>query len=660
MSLRTRFAVMSMLVVGSALADSGPVARGAPPTTDGRAGAEATLFILADNQERYLYGAPTFYSEIVAQKASPVAIRSTDQDLFAKFTTQAAFDRIEKDLDPRTPGRVPAPIVHLGDLLDYSCAAEYEALRKLPWLANDRLTVAPGNHDGLFQGNGTYGGALGEAWLRVKKVLNPRIDPTLEGHHDDVCALPKPVIPLLAPRGWSSDLADAKNASWSASMDELRRKRGGTAKDTKRDHIDAREQPHHIRCELLELTYKDALPQQAKEYCEDMLVRRYFSVKGAAPNLHGPVSAKMSTYGRQALFDGGPSPMTWDSGFLVQRIEVPLTNAGSNTGEVVLVILLDTQGWQSKPSGKTLSRDDATVGTIGERQKTAVAAWLGSLKSSGEGRVAAVILAGHYPLKEMTRSSVEWIAGLQRVDRRVLPLYISAHTHLGYLKPTKAANDEIWEINVGSLIDFPAHFRDLQLIRDARDEGWTIRSRAYFMREELACRPNTPERWAAYSGGCKRASEFLGKSNSLLRSWTVLDPRPQYCIRLAAASETLRSANQAVPDLNAQLCAKEDHSKAHVDAFSARAATSVDALTRDVAQESNRMRDTGQSTGLAPKLACAALGGSEIFNINRDYDHPPGEIVLSWHRTGSKWTLASSHGQEAEGKDSPYEDICPK
>jgi Calcineurin-like phosphoesterase len=602
------------------------------PKADGPA---ATLFILADNQERFLYGEPTFYSEIAAQKASSVAIRSTEQDLFSKFTTQAAFDQIETKLSPRVSGQQAAPVLHLGDLLDYSCAAEFEALRKLPWLANDRLTVAPGNHDGLFQGNGTYGGKLGWLWLYGKKVFNPAIDPSLDGHHDAVCSIPPPVSQVTEP---CTDLNVEKvqmTAGAASAAEKLHLDRGGKQTDCRRDHVDAREQPHHIRCELLELTYKSNLPVELKNYCDDMQVRRYF--KGAAPKLKDEVSASTEAYGRHAAFVGGMSPMEWDAGYLVQRLEVPLVaRDGSAKGETVLVVLLDTQGWSTKPSGKALFGDDATVGMIGVGQRAAVESWLMTLDRSSGSRIAAVIFAGHYPLEELTVDSVRWISGLQRQHERVLPLYMSAHTHSGYLARASIDTGDLWEINVGSLIDSPVHFRDLRLARFPDGNGWEVRSKAFFLEEELKCLGGAPDRETAFNHGFKHATAFKSDSEALF--WKALRPRPQYCTRLAAAGETLLEAGQPVPKINADLCAADDHGAAHVGAFMAGASAAVERLTDEVVQESTAAGPV-QPTNVAARLSCAALGGSEAFNFNPKKSPPPREIFLRWRREADRWAL---------------------
>ena len=57
------------------------------PPPDARS-AHATLYLMGDNQERQLFGAPSTYSEMIAQLPSKVAIRSLEQDLYSKFTVQ--------------------------------------------------------------------------------------------------------------------------------------------------------------------------------------------------------------------------------------------------------------------------------------------------------------------------------------------------------------------------------------------------------------------------------------------------------------------------------------------------------------------------------------------------------------------------------------------
>lgn len=158
--------------------------------------AEATLYLMGDNQERELFGQESTYSEIIAHKLSSVAIRSIEQDLFSKFLVQYAVDEITTAVQV---GTQPPTILHLGDLLDYSCASEFEKVSRQPWASYPQLFIAPGNHDVIFQGNASYLSDLGEALLRLKKIVNPAIDPTLAGHHNAVCRTQNRPIAYIPP-----------------------------------------------------------------------------------------------------------------------------------------------------------------------------------------------------------------------------------------------------------------------------------------------------------------------------------------------------------------------------------------------------------------------------------------------------------------------------
>ena len=75
------------------------------------------VILLGDTQQRELFGHPTGFSSKEAQDKSKVAVRSSEQELFAKY-----LQRVVYNLEPETNA-----IFHLGDLLDYSCESEWNA-----------------------------------------------------------------------------------------------------------------------------------------------------------------------------------------------------------------------------------------------------------------------------------------------------------------------------------------------------------------------------------------------------------------------------------------------------------------------------------------------------------------------------------------------------
>ena len=75
------------------------------------------------------------------------------------------------------------------------------------------------------------------------------------------------------------------------------------------------------------------------------------------------------------------------------------------------------------------------------------------------------LLAGHHPIKEMQNDFLKKLVKLHK-DNKILNLYLSGHTHAGGLYQSVGKNGKnFYELNVGSLNDFPIHYRNLSIIK---------------------------------------------------------------------------------------------------------------------------------------------------------------------------------------------------
>ncbi|HEY0974611.1 MAG TPA: metallophosphoesterase family protein [Solimonas sp.] len=391
------------------------------------------ITIVADNQEKELFGHNTGFSAKEAQDETKVALRSSEQELFSKYVLRAALQDMP----------TAALAIHLGDLLDYSCATEWKRVASSLFSAPEGVPVlmAPGNHDGLFQGNVHYGAAVRNVLL-FRSFWEPKagIDPGLEGHANAVCDPEWGGVRRYQAKFRKRDLVCAyllRNPALAGDAAALR-----------------------ATCEGVERgrTAKISLAEAA---------RLRFSHDRAQPDVHGR-ALHVSFYDDRAT--------EWSRGHLLQIQRLPLDETRTR---FVSVILLDTADWQTAPHFVLADRlwpcrsaNNTDCGFIGNAQRLAVDAYL-----DGPGREDFIVLAGHYPLHRgaMHADTREWLkARLARPN--VLSRFVSAHTHDAFSDDSNA--------NVDSLADHPVSYRVLSLRLDGdqvrahlaeRDLGQTLR-----------------------------------------------------------------------------------------------------------------------------------------------------------------------------------------
>ncbi len=143
----------------------------------------------------------------------------------------------------------------------------------------------------------------------------------------------------------------------------------------------------------------------------------------------------------------------WRS-FVVQ--EVDLTLPGSPRR--VTAVLLDTSSYEDPPS--LLPTSNAGLhGDVPPAERAWVERWLARDHAEG----ASPLLMGHHTFNGLSAPARAALDALRRKD--AVPLWISAHTHLGqwFVHPDEGAG---WpELNVGSTLDYPPEYRLFNLSR---------------------------------------------------------------------------------------------------------------------------------------------------------------------------------------------------
>jgi len=319
------------------------------------------VVLLADNQTHHLYGDPVWIRSEFTDRWVASAIRAVQLDLYGPDLFRwivAVFGA--KD-----------PVIHLGDALDISCAAEFDTFVGAMRSATRPWFMAPGNHDGFYFGNGHFaelewaracergGGPLTKADFirRYLEVLFEQNDPGAKALAADV---PRP-IPF--ERDW-----------------------------------------------------------------------RY---QGAERALLHAVAWKIDT------------ERPWRS-YLIQELDLTL-----RPDAPVSAILLDTSQYELPPRLIPIPpfRNAGLTGSLRRDQLTIVHRWLQRTQRMN----ALAVLMGHHPYGSLDGPTRRATDPLWR-EASVL-LYVSAHTHRG----SWMLGSDWPELNVGSAVDWPIHFRSFAL-----------------------------------------------------------------------------------------------------------------------------------------------------------------------------------------------------
>ena len=155
----------------------------------------------------------------------------------------------------------------------------------------------------------------------------------------------------------------------------------------------------------------------------------------------------------------------WRS-FVVQELDL----SAPDEPVQVKAVILDTVQYQWKPSLLPLFLNAGLTGALRDNQLDVVRSWIGQPRGVDPGKQCLWVLIGHHRFQELGTSSQEGVDDLRK--RSGALLYVSAHDHHGKFVVNGKGHDEgNWlELNIGSILDWPAEARRFGLIR-AKVEG---------------------------------------------------------------------------------------------------------------------------------------------------------------------------------------------
>lgn len=380
------------------------------------------VLLLGDTQFHELYGAPVFLGGRLSNAFAKVAIRPAPQRLFGS----ELLARVLRWNNQTNRW----PIIHMGDAIDVSCRTEWDRFARLMQTSNVEWAMVPGNHDGNFEG-----------------IIYP------EQEH--------------AGRDWAGDrkINDSNygNLSWDLrcnAEDDQRTLIGENLNQDQRNKL----RHKNLRKQQFIDAYRKAVGLQ-NNGCGNL--------KDANDEAAGTRSGH-TKHIRCAVWKQTPTT-PWKS-FLLQVVDISggPPDCNPNWCAKTWGVLLDTSQFLEHPK-LSLFRNAGTRGEFLEDQVEAAEQLIAAIKTdSSESRF---VLIGHHPIREL-KPAKTLLKRLKRlIDAGAEPLYVSAHTHKGYWENHNVEGIDILELNVGSLLDAPVHFRDFQLLRASGQN--VVSSKAY-------------------------------------------------------------------------------------------------------------------------------------------------------------------------------------
>jgi len=401
----------------------------------------ARIFLVSDNQRHELLGGRVdWYRNAASDDLASVAIRPPQLDLFGQdLLTEALM---------MTDGFV----LHLGDACDLSNTGEFGRFAWDMQDAPDGWVMAPGNHDGYF-----YGNASREMDYLVREWHNTGESYTLDGTKITSRAMQKDryvsyylAALILQDAVWSRPLAQQLGPDVLQRFEQWQ----GHDHDT--------------------TTFADYWPALVALQ-EEIYVATDTSGDNQyeAFELPGGIAPAGKPHLRRLAWHIDKQKV-WRS-FVVQEVDISGPNHSSPAGTGgVSILVMDTATYSIKPQ-----MEFGVPSTILNRMTSGfidaqIAGETGGIPGSQSGvarefatsmeeRQQRWMMASHHPFAGLGRDAKKRFNHLR--DRGGLPVTLSAHTHAGGIRWNEdGAREGDWlEINVGSLLDAPIEFRDLQV-----------------------------------------------------------------------------------------------------------------------------------------------------------------------------------------------------
>lgn len=349
------------------------------------------VILLGDTQEHEATGFPLHDNDGAVDAYVEVAQRPPEQPLFGR-----------RILEWVLVSHPDEPTVHLGDVLDMSCASELHRMSAFIAAAKQEGAVLPGNHDGLMFG-----------------IFNHMLDGNAPGY---------------AGQAWQRGCLRGATASESAASTSPR-----DTVVTKRDFIAA--------------------------YLTQLAAGQHNSVVGlAVPPATGDARTSWTNPRRGAFLEAIEAQLlderAYANSFIAQKLRLPAAPGASRR---VVMIGLDTNQVSAIVGSLDTIRgiSPGDIGHVRSDQLGAIEAWLEEARRAKD----IVVFAGHHNWNRLSFASQARIARVMSTLDQPL-VYISAHTHRGFWATHQLGPRSLLELNVSSLSDWPIAYRRVTFALD--------------------------------------------------------------------------------------------------------------------------------------------------------------------------------------------------
>ena len=431
-----------------------------PAAESGLVDVSARIYLVSDNQRHELLGnGVELFRNSIADKYAKVAIRPPQLDHFGQDLLREAL--------AMTDGFV----LHLGDACDISNTGEFGRFAWDMRNAPQGWVMAPGNHDGYFFGNSS----------RTLPGLIQEWNEAAESYEFDGSTITSRAMQKDRYVSYYIAALILQEATWSGPLAH------SLGPDVEEIYLNSAAQhapdsfPHY---------WKALVALQEEIYA---LADTSGDDEFHAFELRADLAPANQPYLRRVAWHIDKKNV-WQS-FVLQ--EVDISDSSPQTGrelDPISILVLDTSQYGIQPSldygaisaiphkvtgGYFDLQVAGETGGFLDSQEAALEAFAKSIKEDG-GRW---MLASHHPYDSLGRNATPRFDRYR--DAGGIPVTLSAHTHTGEIRWNQDGSREgDWlEINVGSVLDSPVEFRDLQIHQ--LEERLAVSSNRYLLEDIL-------------------------------------------------------------------------------------------------------------------------------------------------------------------------------
>lgn len=409
----------------------------------------ARIYLISDNQRHELLGnGVELFRTSLSDKVTKVAIRPPQLDLFGQ------------DLMGEALAVADGFVLHLGDACDISNTGEFGRFAWDMRRAPHGWVMAPGNHDGFFFGNSsrTLEGLIQEWHESAETYEFDGSTITSRAMQKDRFVSYYLAALILQDEIWSAPLAhtlgpeiEKRFANWT---------RGDNASSATQFSGSFTEYWNEM-VELQEEIYRVA------------------DTNGDQAYLLFELPAELAPSGQPHLRRLAwhiDKKRVWRS-FVLQEVDISASSAeAASKPDPISILVIDTSQYGVQPSLDhgvisrisrllTFNYFDFQVagehGNILDSQEAATDAFAESMTEERR----SWMLATHHPYDSLGRRTYRRFDKVRDAGR--IPVTLSGHTHAGEIRwnHDRRREGDWLEINVGSILDSPVEFRDLQVHR---------------------------------------------------------------------------------------------------------------------------------------------------------------------------------------------------